>query len=87
MPSVPQGEFGASERVEAIFAWLTGECLADPGAGFDLARPDRAPLPPAQTVRAAGLAPACLLNFRGGAPGLALLRSELLAAARRPGQG
>ena len=87
MPSLPQGEFGASERVEAIFAWLTGECLADPGAGFDLARPDRAPLPPAQTVRAAGLAPACLLNFRGGAPGRSLLRSELLAAARLPGQG
>lgn len=86
MPSLPQGKFGAGERVEAIFAWLTGECLADPGAGFDLARPDRAPLPPGQTVRGAGLAPACLLNFRGGAPGRPLLRGELLAAARRPVQ-
>jgi len=77
-----QGEFGAGERVEAVYAWLTENCLADPGAGFALARPDRAPLPPQQTLRAAGLLPSCLLNFSGGAPGQPVLRRDLLAGAR-----
>jgi len=77
-----QGEFGAGERVEAVYAWLTEDCLADPGAGFALARPDRAPLPPQQTLRGAGLLPSCLLNFSGGAPGQPGLRRDLLAGAR-----
>ena len=77
-----QGEFGAGERVEAIYAWLTEECLADPGTGFDLSRPDRVPLPPQQSIRAAGLLPSCLLNFRGGMPGRPLLRSDVMSRAR-----
>lgn len=82
---VSAGEFGAGERVTAIFEWFQ-DCLRDPAMTYELILPSRSPLDVAAgRVRDVGLLPAATLNFRPLVkpdPGLPTLKDPLMQAAR-----